>query len=89
LARAHSRQKMSPRGQETGSRATPRHRPHEPKGRKESRLRRAELVDQLDFASSRSCEVKTARDVFRLPGSRALLAQMAAGVGLGVTDYAT
>jgi hypothetical protein len=68
LNRAHSRQKMSPRWQETGSRAISRHRPHEPKGRKESRFRRAEEEDQADFARARSWEVKTGRDVFRLPG---------------------
>lgn len=45
----------------------PRHRPQEPKGRKDSRLRRAELVPQFDLARARSWEVKTARDVFRLP----------------------
>lgn len=67
LARAHSRQKMSPLWHETGSRAIARHRPHEPKGRNESRFSRAELVLQLDFARARSWDVKTARDVFRLP----------------------
>lgn len=65
--RAHSRQKMSPRRQATGSREIPRQRPHEPKGRKESRLRRAELELQFNLAMSRSWEVKTAREVFLLP----------------------
>lgn len=69
LARAHSRQKMSPRGQATGSLAISRHRPQEPKGRKESRLRRAELAVQLDLARARSWDVKTGREVFLLPGA--------------------
>ena len=70
LARAHSRQKMSPRWHATGSLAISRHRQQEPKGRKESRFRRAELVPQWDLANARSCEVKTGRDVFRLPAAQ-------------------
>lgn len=70
FARAHSRQKMSPRWHETGSRAISRHKPHDPNGRKESRFSRAELVAQFDFARARSWDVKTAREVFRLPAKR-------------------
>lgn len=72
LARAHSRQKMSPRRHDTGSRAIPRQRPQEPKGRKESRERRADVELQLDRATARSWAVKTAREVFRLPWGKGL-----------------
>jgi hypothetical protein len=58
---------MSPRWHDTGSRAISRHKPHDPKGRKESRFSRAELVAQFDFARDRSWDVNTAREVFRLP----------------------
>jgi hypothetical protein len=67
LLRAHSRQNMSPWGQETGSRAGSSQRRHDAKGRKESRERRALLDDQADLARSRSWDVNTAREVLRLP----------------------
>lgn len=68
FASAHSRQKTSPFWHDTGSRAGCRQRAQEPKGRKESRVRRAVEEVQAERASSRSWEVKTAREVFRLPG---------------------
>jgi hypothetical protein len=67
LLRAHSRQKMSPWEHDTGSIAGSRHSRQEPKGRKESRVRRAEEVFHAALARARSWEVKTARDVFLLP----------------------
>lgn len=67
LLRAHSRQKMSPWMQATGSMAGSRQRQHEPNGRKDSRERRAEPVPQAARASVRSWDVKTARLVFLLP----------------------
>jgi hypothetical protein len=67
LLRAHSRQKMSPWMQATGSMAGSRQRQHEPKGRKDSRERRAEPVPQAARARVRSWDVKTARLVFLLP----------------------
>lgn len=81
LARAHSRQNMSPRWQETGSRAISRHKPQEPNGRKESRLRRAEESDHADFARARSWEVKTGREVFRLPGGSRSQPWLVSGMG--------
>lgn len=67
LLRAHSRQKMSPWMQATGSMAGSRQRQHEPKGRKDSRERRAVPLPQAWRASVRSWDVKTARLVFLLP----------------------
>lgn len=48
--------------------AVSRQREHEAKGRKDSRERRAEEAVQAALASWRSCEVKTGRLVFLLPG---------------------
>ena len=67
FANAHSRQKTSPRWHDTGSRAISRQRPQDPKGRKDSRFRRAEEEDQADLARLRSWDVKTGRVLFRLP----------------------
>jgi len=58
---------MSPWMQATGSMAGSRQRQHEPKGRKDSRERRAEPVPQAARARVRSWDVKTARLVFLLP----------------------
>jgi hypothetical protein len=58
---------MSPWGQDTGSRAGRRHSLQEAKGRNESLERRALFEPQADLASDRSWEVKTAREVLRLP----------------------
>lgn len=68
FVRAHSRQKMSPCKHATGSMAVSRQSEHEAKGRKDSRERRAEEAVQAALASCRSCEVKTGRLVFLLPG---------------------
>lgn len=67
LLRAHSRQKMSPSGQATGSTAASRQSEHEAKGRKDSRVRRADEAPQDAFAHDRSYDVKTALLVFLLP----------------------
>lgn len=64
---AHSRQKMSPSEHATGSTADSRHSEHEPNGRNESRLRRADEEFHADLANDRSCAVKTGREVFLLP----------------------
>jgi len=80
LFRAHSRQKMSPWEQATGSMAGSRQSQHEAKGRKDSRVRRADDEDQADLAMALSCEVKTARLVFLLP---ALLDYLFVGEGGG------
>ena len=53
----------------TGSRAIWRQSWHEPNGRKESLDSRVACDPQLDLRSERSCEVKKARDVLRLPGA--------------------
>jgi hypothetical protein len=56
---AHSRQKRWPwLGHETGSREGRRQSWQEPKGRKESRVRRVEREPQEDFSSLRSWAVK-------------------------------
>jgi hypothetical protein len=70
LLNAHSRQKMSPWGQETGERAGNKHKRQEANGRKESLVRRAVVEFHAAFASSLSCEVNTEREVFRLPGGQ-------------------
>jgi hypothetical protein len=58
---------MSPCGQETGLWAGCKHNRQEANGKKESRERRALVEFHADLASDRSCEVNTAREVFRLP----------------------
>lgn len=58
---------MSPWEHDTGSRAGRRHSLQEAKGRNESLDRRALLEPQADLARDRSCDVKTAREVLRLP----------------------
>ena len=66
---AHSRQKRWPwLGHETGSREGKRQSWQDPKGKKESRVRRVEREPQEDFSSLRSWAVKKAREVFLLPG---------------------
>lgn len=69
LLSAHSRQKMSPCRQATGSTAGSRHSQHEAKGRKESRERRAEDEPQAARATARSWDVKTGLLVFLLPAT--------------------
>lgn len=68
LLTAHSRQKTSPCGQATASVASFRHSWQEPKGRKESRDRRVDWEPQVFLRRERSCEVKKASEVLRLPG---------------------
>lgn len=58
---------MSPRLQETGSRASSRQRQQDENVRNESRDNLADDALHADLARARSCEVKTGRDVFRLP----------------------
>ena len=55
---AHSRQKRSPEGQQTGSVAGRRQRAQLPKGRKESRVRREDCEPHWTFMLLRSWEVK-------------------------------
>ena len=43
---------------------------HDANGKNESLDSRALVEPQADFASDRSCDVKTALEVFRLPESR-------------------
>ena len=69
MLRAHSLQKTSPWEQETGSWAGIRQSLHDAKGKNESLERRALFEPQADFASDLSYEVKTAREVLRLPKS--------------------
>jgi hypothetical protein len=56
---AHSRQKRSPCGQHTGSTDGRRHSWQDPKGRKESRVRRVACEPHLSLSAFRSYEVKT------------------------------
>jgi hypothetical protein len=58
---------MSPWRHDTGSRAGRRQSLQEAKGRNESLERRALFAPHADLASDRSCDVKTAREVLRLP----------------------
>lgn len=69
LLRAHSLQNISPWVQDTGFWAGIKHSLHEAKGKNESLERRALFEPHADFASDLSYEVKTARDVLRLPES--------------------
>lgn len=70
LLTAHSRQKTSPfDAQPTGSRAICKQSWQEAKGRKESRERRVACEPHVDLRRLRSCEVKNASEVFRLPNS--------------------
>lgn len=64
----HSRQKMSPsEAQATGARDGCRHRLQLAKGRNESRVRRVDWEPQVFLRRERSCVVKKAREVLRLP----------------------
>ncbi len=69
----HSRQNSSPLvAHATGEMEGCRQRLQEAKGRKESRDRRVDWEPQWDLSRERSCEVKKAREVLRLPdGKRA------------------
>lgn len=55
---AHSRQNKSPDGQDTGSTEGRRHSWQEPKGRKESRVRRVACEPHRSLSAFRSYEVK-------------------------------
>ena len=70
LLKAHSRQKISPWVQDTGSRAGSRQSRQEPNGRKESRESRAEEEAHEALAICRSYEVKIGRLVFLLPSKK-------------------
>jgi hypothetical protein len=50
LLKAHSRQKMSPCGQETGVRAGSKQSRHDANGKNDSLDKRAEVEFQADFA---------------------------------------
>ena len=58
---------MSPWEHATGERAGSKHSWQEANGRKESRVRRAEVEFHAALACSLSYEVKTEREVFLLP----------------------
>jgi hypothetical protein len=70
LFKAHSLQKISPWEHDTGVLAGKRHNLHDANGRNESLDSLALVEFQADFANDRSCDVKTALEVFRLPESR-------------------
>lgn len=53
-----------------GLRAGPRQSRQWPKGRKASRESRVDRLPQMPFSEARSCAVKKAREVLRLPGRK-------------------